>query len=370
MICPHCNRTIDDDVDFCPHCHTFVGDERQRAEQFVFCEGCGARIASGERVCPKCGRPAPSILSAEASASDLAAGRTASFPRLTLEELERAGLSRARRVPTIEADDAANPFDVNSTNSLSRDELAQESARARGEAPDDPYHTRKRPWGKIVAVLLVLAALAGAAWFVYEDPWGVMPGVYAEFRRAAADAFPSRQPVAGQEGAQPAGEVVTGNEPLTDDQAYVRLAGIYETIATFPDSYGEAVSDYNTWYAYSDRARREEGSASAYALRDACDAVIDELNGMIVPEDTAYAEDIDHLAQLASWMRTRADILCSSWDVSLSYPEGERPDASAVTEPLRSRSGEDDEASSSFYEHVEQWRPVDKGAPAAAQADA
>lgn len=367
MICPQCNRTIDDDAEFCPNCHAFVGDAAKEGEKFVFCEGCGARIAAGERVCPKCGRPAPSILSTEAAASDLAAGRTASFPRLTREEIERAG-----RVPAVDAADGiANPFDPSLSESFSRDELAQQSAWVSDAARDDPYHTRKRPWGKILAVLALIAAVGGAGAFVYYDPYGIMPGLYQQFRDAAADAFPSRQPVAGVDGAtaagsdEPAGTAVDADAPLADDQVYVRLSGIYETIASFPDRYAEVVDDYNTWYAYSDRARREEGSAGAYALRDACDAVIDELDGLNVPEDTAYAQDIENLKQLASWMRTRADIICASWDVSLSYAEGTRPEASAVTEPLRTRAAEDSEAADSFSANLEAWRPAEKGGDAA-----
>ncbi len=369
LICPQCNRTIDDDAEFCPNCHAFVGDARHEAEKFVFCEGCGARIAAGERVCPKCGRPAPSILSTDAAASDLAAGKTASFPRLTREEIERAGMGREGRVPPIDAaDGTANPFDPSLMSSFSRDELAQQSVWDGGRTGDDPYHTRKRPWGKIILTLLLIAAIAGAAAFVYYDPWGVMPGLYQQFREAAADAFPSRQPVAGATGTgsadEPAGSVVDADAPLTDDQVYVRISGVYETIASFPDRYGEIVDDYNSWYAYSDRARREEGSARAYALRDACDAVIEELDGLNAPEDTAYAQDVENLKQLAGWMRTRADIICASWDVSLSYVEGSRPEASAVTEPLRSRSFEDAAAADAFGSNLEAWRPVEKGATA------
>lgn len=375
MICPQCNRTIDDDAEFCPVCHAFVGDAARSGEQFVFCDGCGARLSAGERVCPKCGRPAPSILSTEAAASDLAAGKTASFPRLTREELERAGLARDARVPQVEAGDAArNPFDPDYPSMIGRDELARESSEARFfvREDEDPYHSHKRPWGKIILMVLLVAAVAGSVAFVYYDPLDVMPVIYARIREAAAEAFPSRQPVAGVDGAvdtgsDAAGEPVDADAPLGDDQVYVRLAAIYDTIASFPDRYGSVVDDYNTWYAYSDRAHREEGSASAYALRDACDAALDELNTMNVPEDTAYAEDIEHLKQLASWMRTRADIICSSWDISLSYPEGERPEASAVTEPLRSRSSEDDEANENFSRNLEAWRPVEKNAPNADQ---
>ena len=89
MICPHCLKTIEDGASFCPYCNAYVGPgDGPEHTEFVFCEGCGARLSPHDRTCPKCGRPAPGILSEDAAASDLAAGRTAGFPRLTQEQID------------------------------------------------------------------------------------------------------------------------------------------------------------------------------------------------------------------------------------------------------------------------------------------
>ena len=89
MICPHCLKTIEDGSSFCPYCNTYVGPgDGPEHTEFVFCEGCGARLSPHDRTCSKCGRPAPGILSEDAAASDLAAGRTAGFPRLTQEQID------------------------------------------------------------------------------------------------------------------------------------------------------------------------------------------------------------------------------------------------------------------------------------------
>ena len=88
MICPHCLKSVDDDASFCPHCHSYLGSGASSHPEFVFCEGCGARLHPKDRTCPKCGRPAPGILSADSASSDLAAGRTASFPRLSHQMIE------------------------------------------------------------------------------------------------------------------------------------------------------------------------------------------------------------------------------------------------------------------------------------------
>ncbi|MFR7797256.1 MAG: zinc-ribbon domain-containing protein [Collinsella sp.] len=60
MICPHCLKTIEDGASFCPYCNAYVGPgDGPEHTEFVFCEGCGARLSPHDRTCPKCGRPAP-----------------------------------------------------------------------------------------------------------------------------------------------------------------------------------------------------------------------------------------------------------------------------------------------------------------------
>ena len=67
MICPHCLKTIEDGASFCPYCNAYVGPgDGPEHTEFVFCEGCGARLSPHDRTCPKCGRPAPGILSKDA----------------------------------------------------------------------------------------------------------------------------------------------------------------------------------------------------------------------------------------------------------------------------------------------------------------
>ena len=80
MICPICNASISDDSSTCPACGADLSPRPASTHpDFIFCEGCGARLGDQDRTCPKCGRPAPGILSEQSAASDLAAGRTASF---------------------------------------------------------------------------------------------------------------------------------------------------------------------------------------------------------------------------------------------------------------------------------------------------
>ena len=102
MICPHCLKTIEDGETFCPHCHGYVGAVSR--DEFVFCEGCGARLSLHDRTCPKCGRPAPGILSTDSASADLAAGKTAGL--LTVEGasfLEDDGAAETRLDALAEA---------------------------------------------------------------------------------------------------------------------------------------------------------------------------------------------------------------------------------------------------------------------------
>ncbi len=86
VICPICNTTVSDGSPSCPSCGADLASQCAGvAPEFIFCEGCGARVSPQDRTCPKCGRPAPGILSEDSASSDLAAGKTASYPRLTCE---------------------------------------------------------------------------------------------------------------------------------------------------------------------------------------------------------------------------------------------------------------------------------------------
>lgn len=366
MICPQCLATIDDDAQVCPHCHAYVGAEAPHAH-FVFCEGCGARLSPQDRTCPKCGRPAPGILSTSASASDLAAGKTASFPRLTQAAIET-------ELPRIEARSAqsvlTDSLDASATSVLSRDEL--DSRAAGGDA--DPYHSRKRPIKGILIAVLAVALIGGGAAFVALDPLGVMPGVYEWVRASAEDMFPSREGMGGaaQQGAPDEQGGTDGTTPAAQDQpltdealsdaaAFQQIHSAYERVVSINDGerFADAINSFNNYYLATDRATREDASKGAFALRDELQGIIDELDGMVLADGSPYTEDRDHVRQLAQWMYERVDMICESWDVSLGYPEGEGLLAhqDEILAPMREAG---DTALNSYYENVTQWEPVEK----------
>lgn len=354
MICPHCLETIDDDATVCPRCGGLT-ESHVRAD-FIFCEGCGARLSPHDRTCPKCGRPAPGILSTKASAADLAAGRTASFPKLTGPAVETERKPQAASAQSVLSDS----LDPSATNVLNIGDA--------GQAGDDPYHgKRKLPRG-VVAALCTLVLVAGAVVFVVYDPFLVMPGVYEWVATSAQEMFPSRQTAetpatdtgdgdAGEDDAADEGQIVS-DAVLSDEEAYSRLDLIYERIMAFPDTdqFGAVIDDFNGGYLLRDKSRREDASTSAYALRDQVQQVIDELGDIKLADGSQYTDDVENLEQLAQWMFERVDVICQAWDISLGYPEGESMSQhqSEILAPIREAGST---AQEEFDAHASAWRP-------------
>lgn len=385
MNCPICNAPIGDDRRVCPACGADVEDASSSAE-FIFCEGCGARLSPQDRTCPKCGRPAPGILSQDSAASDLAAGRTASFPRISSEMI--AGAVPA---PAAPGEVIASGSDADSTSVIDAGALqaardgADSPARSRGashgplprvgvdsSAGADPFARRRA--GRPAALAAAVAALAAVVWFATADPSGIMSGFYESFGKAASDMFPSRQvPEQGEvdagedapEDAEDAdGQVEVSDSVLSEAEAYQRLSALYGQIVTLTDGIGPVVETFNGQYLVKDRGAREQAAQGAYGLRDSLQNVMDELDALKLADDSAYLEDVDHLLQLATWTYNRVDVLCRSWDINLALPEGESPSAhkDEILAPLREVEKIDGKAVDvvRYEENVAAWKPVEK----------
>ncbi len=371
MICPHCLKKVSDDAVNCPHCGSYLGAAPAAHAEFLYCEGCGARLSSRDRTCPKCGRPAPGILSTEASASDLAAGRTASFPKVTSVSVP----STEAQLPSA-ADVLEGSFDAQATTvfSVPAEETPDAPSPKEGE---DRYHRRRRRWRPVAAALGAVALIGAGAYLVAADPLGMMPGVYRAVEDAAADMFPSRPGMgggsaatdkdAGEDGASGAEsepQQIEDDEVLTDDEAYGELLGRWEEIGAYQDPLGEVIAQYNGGYLLSSLSARQAASEGAYALRDEVQKTIDALNGLSLAHDSVYSEDREHLLSLATWMYNRVDVLCDSWDISLSYPDGEGMSAheSEILQPLRDAldaTGQNENLVL-FEQNYSAWHPVQK----------
>ncbi len=371
MICPSCLKTIEDDSTFCPHCHAYVGGSGSGAGEFVFCDGCGARLSVRDRTCPKCGRPAPGILSTQSASADLAAGRTASFPRLSSESVDNEAPKQQASVAQVLNDS----FDPAVTSVLRASDIEK---RARQEAPEpsyvDPYHKERRSYKGVIIAFVLVAIIGGAAAFVIKDPLNMMPGLEASFREAAHEMFPSRQ-VAEQTDDSSADAQADGTDtttddsettktdPLTDEELYSELSNIYQQIVDYgsEDQFGECVVAFNSYCIASSHDDREAAAASAYALRDSVQQTLDDITALSLraPTDTAYSQDIEHMSQLAGWMYGRVDAICKSWDVSLSYQDGEYPNQhqDEILTPMREAGTNDYD---SYKAYIDVWEPEQK----------
>ena len=357
-------------------------DGNELHDEFIFCEGCGARLDSSDRVCPKCGRPAPGILSISSSSSDLAAGRTASFPRLTDKDVSGASSPSAPELIT-------RSLDPMSTGVLSSDELSaagieqpsraedksaaermrekqlqHDSARgksSRNGLPIDDY-SRPRKFRWLVPVVVLLLA-PGSVWFVTKDPLGVMPGFYDSFSDAAGKMFPSRQlPEKSHQGGSVPTKPQESDSESPNQDIFSQLDALYQVIVQQHDALDRIIADYNTGFESPSLETRQRCSRSAYEARDSLDSCLKELDGLRLPADSPYVQDVENLKTLAGFVRTRVDMYCASWDISLTFTGSDRPvnHEREILAPLRDRKAQDAQAASDFYEHVEAWKPVKK----------
>ena len=342
---------------------------------FIFCEGCGARLYATDRVCPKCGRPAPGILSTRSASADLSAGRTASFPRLSSDGADFS--KKPGSAPEI----LSSSFDPSETNVLNPSDVeeAAKASKKKKKKDAEPHELteddfkRPRRW-RWVVLAIVLVFIGGAAWFVVEDPLDVMPGLYEQFAEAAAEAFPSRYDSEedaaeasdgsatedASENASASAEEEITEQVLSDAEAFTVLSAIYSEIEGFGEELDEVKVDYEGWYIASDYSEREEASESAYTMRDHVQTVLDELEGIELADDSVYTEDLEHLTQLAEWMYSRVDVFCESWDISLALGEDESPSEhrSEIVQPLVDNQNEQDE--SQYEAYVDAWAPTEK----------
>ncbi len=383
MICPHCHETIDATGSSCPACGARLDQEHSSlATEFIFCEGCGARLSSHDRTCPKCGRPAPGILSSSAAAADLAAGRTASFPRLTKAQIELAEMRDITSAAEL-ISDAADPnvttvmAPIDGVDPKPADRAhPNKQKKKKTHQDEDAYHKHKRQIPKrLIAALLLVVCIAGGYAFVSFDPLGVMPGFYREFGKAAKEMFPSRQ--RGEASAAGTGESgastgssdsddasstdvteVSDTKVLDGDELYDYLESLYQDVIAYSNSseIGQVIDDFNGGYLLSSLDERKAASESAYSLRDRVQQTIDEIDGIKIKEDSAYISDIKNLRQLAQWMYDRVDAICASWDVSLGIAEGESVSShqDEILEPLQEAGNT---ALEQFDAYRTQYRP-------------
>ncbi len=190
---------------------------------------------------------------------------------------------------------------------------------------------------------------------------GVMPGFYDQFGRAAKTTFPTRQKGEATEKdskQEDSSEVVQEEtvSPMTSSTPGSMVCTRPSCRTATMDQIGEVIDSFNNGYLRTPLSTRQELSQSAYALRDQIKKTQDELNNLKVQDDTVYADDIAHLKQLAQWMYERVDVICQSWDISLSIPDGESLSArqSEILAPIAQGGNS---ALNQYDANVSAWKP-------------
>ena len=145
---------------------------------------------------------------------------------------------------------------------------------------------------------------------------------------------------------------------LTDDQLYDKLSELYQTIVSYndDDKIGDAITSFNSGYLLSSLSVRQELSQGAYSLRDEIQKTLDEIDGLKYQDGSVYTDDVSHMRQLAEWMYERVDAICKSWDVSLSYPDGESM-SQHQSDILAPMVDSGNSALSQFDANVSTWKP-------------
>ncbi|QWT17065.1 zinc ribbon domain-containing protein [Collinsella sp. zg1085] len=363
MICPHCLMTVADETSFCPHCHAYMAASGESTEHtFIFCEGCGARLSAHDRTCAKCGRPAPGILSTSSSSEDLAAGKTAGFPRLTQNLIDTSVPDSIELTASLEcySESTADPF---ATDVLPVEAVTEAEQAAQASMPDR-YHA---PNARITRthVILVLAAcvIAAGIYIVAVDPWGLMPRLMAQIQQSAREMYPSRY--GSSTGAQTEREPIddkaqeTQDTMLSEAQAYRNLTNIYTTIVAQHDALEQIINDFNSSFLASNPDARADGSASAYAARDLLQDCLNKLDTIQLADGSGYADTVAHLKELASWVLERVGMYCAAWDISRSYIGSDKPaqHQDEILAPLRERAELDAQARDNFFAHQHQYQP-------------
>ncbi|MFR2031170.1 MAG: hypothetical protein ACLS3M_07100 [Collinsella sp.] len=277
MICPHCLKTIEDGASFCPYCNAYVGPgDGPEHTEFVFCEGCGARLSHMIVRAPNADAPLRILRRTRSHPTWQRAARR--FPRLT----QSRSIPRCRmRPPRRGAFDAADPnetcvlpaFDKDSVSQgrysharFLHDDAQTQGASRRGRLSQlasypQAAHRHRGPY-VVAAVLLVRDGRSHGCHAGYD-----------QFGQAAQTTFPTRQKGEATEDdtkQDDAAEVVQEETVLTDDQLYTRLDGLYQTIVSYgdEDQIGEVIDSFNNGYLRTPLSTRQELSQSAYALRD------------------------------------------------------------------------------------------------------
>lgn len=325
-VCPRCGELVPDGSEACPRCRASAEvTQRMSLDDLTWCPSCGALVPPGDDVCPRCGTP----VRAEA-------------PRRAMRSLE---------LPEIdEGEDGADEAGAARTGIMTRIESAIPPAD--GEASPSAVRDRM-PRPRVFALAALLAVvLVGGATLLITHPWD--PSASNTRASEPADTSMSGFPglvesLTGQD----ASESENGegrDEPAPDafeqiESAYAQLAELEQDVEKSEDALRQACED-------GDDAALEDGLEAAQATSISVSNLISD-SSVLDDEDGAYAEDLEHLQTLGSWLRNRCDILTAAWERA-----ADAPSFSDVADSVAASLDAASDYARLFDENYDEWKPV------------
>lgn len=280
-----------------------------------WCPACGSAVGWHEQVCPSCGLPLESEwgapLSAEESAHAIEEDALASWD--ADEEIEEKD---TRTLPRIES---AIPPEDDPESKVSVQEGMPHVGRL------------------LLAGIFAIALVSGLAVSI-THPWD--PEAYSIKATEEADTsmagFPGTvDELSGQDNEGTVVQVLSG-----DDATYAQLIEAYEKLAAYAER-----ADHNEalflQVAYGgDIDARTAGRRGVEALAIDVSNLVEDLSQIDVTSGL-YAEDLEHLQTLGSWLRNRIDSLRAAWvaDVKSADPVAEREQLEALFMTDRAEDG-------------------------------
>lgn len=329
MKCPSCGATVPAGALACPACHAEL-DVTQRITfpEAAWCPSCGALVDPGADVCPKCG-------------SSLAAGRPARHTRdLDLPDIGSTGVMDA-------LDDGTD-----ATGVMTRIESAIPSAGDGGSRSAARDHM-PRPRTFMLAALFAVVVVGGAALLI-THPWN--PAATSMRATEPADTSMSGFPgfvesLSGQDGSSSASEGGSDASSEGSSDPLDALSQAHQDLSDLSDRVDASEESLRDVGVSGTADERSAGLAAAQQTSLDVSNLITRI-GLMDDANGSYADTVDNLLTLGSWLRNRCDALTEAWQRSV---DAEDPAASAqsILAPVDAAA----DYAQLFKENLDAWTP-------------
>jgi len=353
VICPNCGTHVPDGIGICPACHAELALTTVIPRiKGAYCQSCGALIPEGEKSCPSCGMPVSrETLPVRLDQAAAHMARIESQDEEPEEDEPRPPAHAIEDLPEIE-DEAGEEEE---THAMARIESAIPSE----PEPYDPTLGGERmPQARalMTAAFAALFIVGGAAYYI-AHPWD--PDAFSTKATVPADTSSVGYPgeidtLQGQDSSSGNNDVIAG-----DAATYQQLLEAWQQLGEFNESLQAREEALRTDGVSADADTRANGQAQMQETTLELSNLITSLETVDVTSGT-YAETLEHVNTLGSWLRNWADQLSEAWDLSVA---SEDPEASQeeILAPLTQNmtEGGTNTYASLFAENYVDWMPTE-----------